>query len=55
MKTLCDEIERSPDRLVEETKRKVKGGSPGKKPRGYGKDVKLVGVEALGRAGTREA
>ncbi len=44
MKTLCDEIERSPDRLIGEAKRKAKNGSPGKKPRGYQKSVKLVEV-----------
>jgi len=44
MKTLCDEVERSPDRLIEEAKTKVKKGSDGKKIRGYQKDVKLIEV-----------
>jgi hypothetical protein len=44
MKALCDEVERSPDRLNEEAKRKAKNKSPGKKPRGDQKDVKLVEV-----------
>jgi hypothetical protein len=44
MKALCDEVERSPDRLIEEAKTKVKKGSRGKKIRGYQKDVKLIEV-----------
>ena len=44
MKTLCDEVERSPDRLIEDAKTKAKKGSNGKKLRGYQKDVKLVEV-----------
>ena len=44
MKALCDEVERSPDRLIEEAKRKAKNGNPGKKLRGYQQDVKLVEV-----------
>jgi hypothetical protein len=44
MKTLCDEIERSPDRLIEEGKTKAKKGSDDKKVRGYQRDVKLVEV-----------
>ena len=44
MKTLCDEIERRPDRLIDAAKRKTKNGNPGKKLRGYQKDVKLVEV-----------
>jgi hypothetical protein len=44
MKTLCDEVERSPDRLIEETKKKVKKGSADKKLRGYPKDVRLIEV-----------
>jgi hypothetical protein len=44
MKTLCDEIERSPDRLIDDAKRTAKNGSPGKKLRGSQKDVKLVEV-----------
>jgi hypothetical protein len=35
MKTLCDQVERSPDRLIEEAKTKAKTGI---------KDVKLVEV-----------
>ena len=44
MKALCDEVERSPDRLNEEAKRKAKNKSPGKKPRGDQMDVKLIEV-----------
>jgi hypothetical protein len=44
MQALCDEVERSPDRLIEEAKTKVKKGSRGKKIRGYQKDVKLIEV-----------
>jgi hypothetical protein len=44
MKTLCDEVERSPERLIEEAKTNVKKGSVGKKIRGYQRDVKLVEV-----------
>jgi hypothetical protein len=44
MKTLCDAVERSPDRLIEEAKTKAKIGSAGKKIRGYQRDVKLVEV-----------
>jgi len=44
MKTLCDEIERSPDRLVDQAKRAAKNRSPGKKQRGYQGDVKLAEV-----------
>ena len=44
MKTLCDEVERSSDRLIEDAKPKAKG-SNGKKLGGYQKDVKLVEVD----------
>jgi hypothetical protein len=44
MKALCDEVERSPDRLIEGAKRKAKNGSPRKKLRGDQKDVKLIEV-----------
>jgi hypothetical protein len=44
MKTLCEEVERSPDRLIEETKKEAKKRSSGKKLRGYQRDVKLVEV-----------
>jgi hypothetical protein len=44
MKTLCDEVERSPDRLIEEVKTKANKGSTGKKLRGYQRDVKLIEV-----------
>jgi hypothetical protein len=44
MKSLCDEVERSPDRLIEGAKTTAKDGSAGKKLRGYQKDVKLVEV-----------
>jgi hypothetical protein len=44
METLCDEVERLPDRLIEEAKTKAKKGSDGKKIRGYQRDVKLVEV-----------
>jgi len=44
MKTLCDEVEQSPDRLIEEAKTKAKTGITGKKLRGYQKDVKLIEV-----------
>jgi len=44
MRTLCDEVERSPDRLIEDAKTKARKGTSGKKLRGYQKDVKLVEV-----------
>jgi len=44
MKTLCDEVERSPDRLIEDAKTNAKKGSVGKKIRGYQRDAKLVEV-----------
>lgn len=44
MKTLCDEVERSPDRLIEEARKKARKGSIGKKIRGCQKDVKLIEV-----------
>ena len=44
MKALCDEVERGPDRLIEEAKTKGKKGSDGKKLRGYQRDVKLIEV-----------
>jgi len=44
MKALCDGLERSPDRLIEDAKAKAKTGSTGKKLRGYQRDVKLVEV-----------
>jgi hypothetical protein len=44
MKTLRDELERSPDRLIKEAKAKAKKGITGKKLRGYQKDVKLIEV-----------
>jgi hypothetical protein len=44
MKTLRDELERSPDRLIKEAKAKAKKGTAGKKLRGYQKDVKLIEV-----------
>jgi hypothetical protein len=44
MKTLCDEVERSPDRLIEDAKAKAKKGTNGKKLAGYQKDVKLIEV-----------
>jgi hypothetical protein len=44
MKTLSDEVEHSPDRLIEEAKTTAKKGSVGKKIRGYQRDVKLVEV-----------
>ena len=44
MKTLCDEVERSSDRLIEEAKTKAKKGSDSKKIRRYQKDVKLAEV-----------
>jgi hypothetical protein len=44
MKTLCDEVERSPDRLIEETKKKAKKRSAAKKIRGYQRDVKVIEV-----------
>jgi hypothetical protein len=44
MKALCDQVEQSPDRLIEGAKRKAKNGSSGKKLRGDQKDVKLVEV-----------
>ena len=44
MQTLCDEVERSPDRLIEGAKRKAKEGSVGKEISGYQRDVKLVEV-----------
>jgi hypothetical protein len=44
MKALCDQVEGSPDRLIEEAKRKAKKGSGGKKIRGYQRDVKLAEV-----------
>jgi hypothetical protein len=44
MNTLCDEVERSPGRLIEEAKTKAKKGSDVKKIRGYRRDVKLVEV-----------
>ena len=44
MKVLCDEVERSPDRLIADAKTKAKKGTNGKKLRGYQKDVKFVEV-----------
>jgi hypothetical protein len=44
MKTLRDELDRSPDRLIKEAKAKAKKGIAGKKLRGYQKDVKLIEV-----------
>jgi hypothetical protein len=44
MKSLCNEVERSPDRLIEDAKTKAKKGNAGKKIRGYQSDVKLVEV-----------
>jgi hypothetical protein len=44
MKALCDEVERSPDRLIEDAKTKAKKGTNGKKLAGYQKDVKLIEV-----------
>jgi hypothetical protein len=44
IKTLRDEVERSPDRLIEETKNKAKEGSTAKKLHGYQQDVKLIEV-----------
>jgi hypothetical protein len=44
MKALRDEVERGPDRLIEEAKTKAKKGSDGKKLRGYQRDVKLIEV-----------
>jgi hypothetical protein len=44
MKTLCDEVERSPDRLIEETKKKAKKRIAAKKIRGYQRDVKVIEV-----------
>jgi hypothetical protein len=41
MKALCDEVERSPDRLIEEARTK---GRTGKKLRGYQRDLKIVEV-----------
>ena len=44
LKALRDEVERGPDRLIEEAKTKAKKGSDGKKLRGYQRDVKLIEV-----------
>jgi hypothetical protein len=44
MKTLCDEVERSPDRLIKGVKAKAKKGTAGKKPRGYQRDDKLIEI-----------
>ena len=44
MKTLCDEVERSPDRLIREARAKAKKGTAGKKLRGYPRDDKLIEI-----------
>ena len=44
MESLCDEVERSPDRLIEAAKTKAKKGSTGKKLPGYQRGVKPVEV-----------
>jgi hypothetical protein len=44
IKTLCDKLERSPDRLIKEAKANAKKGTTGKNFRGSQKDVKLVEV-----------
>jgi hypothetical protein len=44
MESLCDEVERSPDRLIEAAKTKAKNGSTGKNLPGYQRGVKPVEV-----------
>jgi hypothetical protein len=51
IKSLCDEVERNPDRLMKDAKTRAKDGSAGKKLRGYQKDTSLSrsAIEANGR------
>ena len=44
MKSLCDEVERSSDRQIEDPKTKAKKGSTGKTLPGYQRGVKPVEV-----------
>jgi len=44
MKSLCDEVERSPERLIEDAKTKAKKGSAGKKLPGYQRGEKPAEV-----------
>jgi hypothetical protein len=44
MKSLCDEVERSPDRLIEDAKTKAKKESTGKTLPGYQRGAKPVEV-----------